>query len=107
MNESCKNEPGADESVITESAPKVNRRDFTRNVARFGVVGAAALFLGISSAKRASAGCTNYYQYTPVSACQSWVCQCRNCDGTRQCFSCGYQSHNNCAYYGLSANCCG
>lgn len=95
------------EQTDEERPSRSNRRDFTRNVAKFGIVGAVSLFLGLTATKKAEAGCTNYYTYTPVSACQSYVCQCRNCDGNRQCFGCGYQSHNNCTYYGLQPGCCG
>ena len=85
----------------------MNRRDFTRNVARYGIGGALGALVGIkrlkgTDAQTDSTGCWQTIQ--PVSACTSryqWCCS----DGT--CGQWQYYSHNNCLFFHLNAHCCG
>lgn len=88
---------------------KCSRRDFTRNVAKLGFVGAVAALLGLKS-KHADAGdyCTYYWESRPVSACQSKRRQVTVCNGIIVGYGpWSYYSANNCAYYGFGPRCCG
>ena len=69
----------------------MNRRDFSKNVARFGLVGAAGIFLGVKKVA-ASTHCvyTGTHENRQSTSCGGWSCWHLNQCYVDGCVPCGY-----------------
>lgn len=82
-----------DTALSLDSNKKINRKDFTKNVAKIGFAGALVAFLGLKSTKSALAyyPCGGYWSTRCLSTgCQAAVYWCQRWCGASSYYVCSF-----------------